>query len=468
MRARTPATRFIFVVLLLAAVGTRLLAQTGSVRVALWKNDAGGAFSILSDDYGAQYYGDLAVIDSTTENRGIHLGFTTISDWAACLGSCGEQYWDYARTTLVPKGHELVTHSYDHQWYLKTPENLALIFDTSQAHIEADVPENECLFFGNYGGMYTDSVIKVGPFWEPLEDPDIMPDSLVGYLKHQKFIGARMSGGTTVGGCDGVNPSSYDPFRTSCNIWMNAGTASIDELQHLVQCAVDNGGHLNYMFHNLGEEVSWSPIGFTDWITVLDYLKGRMDAGDLWVETVQRITKYMMERDTYTVGVTSDDGFTMTIEFNTSVEVNPSPMIDNSVYDEYLTLVITTPHGHSSQVNADPFGGPVTVQYGTGGVTSIMQNGTVLDGAAVGVARAATCAARLPVASRIECQPGALVVHNAGGGDMTVRVHALSGRCVLRRTVAAGRSSVNTSSLAPGLYTAVAGGAAASFVVSAP
>jgi hypothetical protein len=36
----------------------------------------------------------------------------------------------------------------------------------------------------------------------------------------------------------------------------------------------------------------------------------------------------------------------MQIEFNTSAEINPSPMVDNSVYNEDLTLAITTRYGH--------------------------------------------------------------------------------------------------------------------------
>jgi len=253
MKTHSTSLRVLPVILL--TVVTLSSAQTGSARIALWKNGARGAYSMSGDDYACQYYGNLTTIDTTTAHRGIHMGLTTVSDFPSCLGSCSEPYWEFARNVLVPHGHQLISHSYDHQWHLKTQAALALILDTSQAHIQAHVPANECRFFGDYGGMWTDSMIKVGPFYERVEPQPIMTDSMVNYMKHQDFVGARM-GGTTLAGCSGVNPSSYDPFRTGYVIWLNGGTSEHDAFRQRVQCAIDSGGHLNYEFHNIGEVVS--------------------------------------------------------------------------------------------------------------------------------------------------------------------------------------------------------------------
>jgi len=209
-------------------------------------------------------------------------------------------------------------------------------------------------------------------------------------------------------------------------------------------------------------------VGFSDWITVLNYLKSRVDAGDLWVETPQRVTKYMMERDNYTVSVTADNGSAMTIEFNTSAEINPSPMVANSVYSDSLTLVITTRYNQSVRVNAAPFGGAITVQYGAGGVTSVTQNGVPLQEIPVGVAQArSTLRAERSAGTALARQPSGILVRNPSGRPVTVRVYALSGQCVVEAQVTGPGNSVATNGLAPGLYTAVAGSASIAFAVQA-
>ncbi len=390
---------------------------------------------------------------------GIHMGFTTVSNWAACDASCRQRYWDFANTRLVPHGHQLVSHSYDHTWHLKTQDTLALILDTSQAHIEAAVPANECLFFGDHGGMWSDSMIKNGPFYTPLEPQPLMHDSMVNYMKHQKFIGARMDRGVSVPACPGVNPGVYDPFVTTYVIWLNSGPSEITQLQTRVQCAIDNGGHLNYEFHNIGELVSWSPVGYGDWVTILDYLRSKVDAGELWVETVQRVTKYMMERETYTVSVVSEDATTMEIQFNTSAEVNPSPMVDNSYYNEPLTLLITTPHGRTAMATAAPLGAPVLVEYNTGGVTLVTQDGVELYPTQGQVpVRQAAAVPRTPREGVTLLPRGTSVwVANELGSAISLRVYSLSGACVLKSSAAPGATSLDMSFLSPGLYTVVAG-----------
>ncbi len=333
--------------LVLSAV---LPLRAASVSIARWRGGATAAYSINMDDYGTQYFGDLLVIDSTLDNRGLNVSFATIANWSACNISCQNQNWGRARTMLA--GNEFVNHTLTHPTEPLTEANYATEIDSSQKILEAGIPDNQCMFLVFSGGSYSDGAVA--------------------YMRSHKYIGCQSGGG-------GVNPHVIaDPFRVKADYYSGGGLSSLNDY---ITSAVNSGGWAMRSCHNVGSG-GWMPIASADWTAHLNFVAGKVADGSVWMAPVQEVLEYALEREHFPVAVSSSDVDSVVLTINTSVaDINPSPLVDNTVYDTRLTLVVdldfaaagsaarqgqdmldVTVSGASQvMVDAAPWGGPVIV-----------------------------------------------------------------------------------------------------------
>lgn len=329
--------RRIITVLIIAGLGVVLQAQ--SVEIATWKNNAQAAYSIILDDLNFPFYGDLDFIHVTTSERDIPLSFAVVAKY--------DYHWDEARDFLQADGHDFVTHSMDHKYHENTPDTLEWTYNTSQERIEENIPGSECMFVANWNPMNKDGAME--------------------FIKENRFIGARGWGSSS-----GVHDADFDPFYLNTYFYQNGKEA---EIKAVVDDVIASGGFGLNTFHYVGGAVSWGYILEGPWIDHLDYVKSKSNENILWVETIQKVIKYRMEREFYQVSVVGETENSLEIAFDISNEINESPKVDNSVYDQDLTLLITTSGGLSAMINANPLEGNVEVNFDQDNILNAYQNG---------------------------------------------------------------------------------------------
>jgi hypothetical protein len=119
---------------------------------------------------------------------------------------------------------------------------------------------------------------------------DAFNDGLITRLDGLGYIGARA-------GERGLNPTDFaDPLRNQFDVW---GATTYAEgpagLQEYVDDAITNGGWANREFHAVGTE-AWEPVPTEDYKAHLDYVKARVDAGELWMDTPSAVVRYRFAR----------------------------------------------------------------------------------------------------------------------------------------------------------------------------
>jgi hypothetical protein len=222
--------------------------------------------------------------------------------------------------------------------------------------LERNVPGNSCLFY-------------CFPY-------DAFTDTMVNYLRARRWIGARAGQFHAAG----LNPPSLpDPFRPQ---FLSYGSGdSVAGLNAHVAGAVSRGGWALREMHNVGPGGGYAMDPDT-FAAHLDYCRSEADQGRLWMAPVQEVIMYAKERGAYTVAIGAQTDSTLTIAFTTDLtEINPSPMVDNTLYDYPLTLLVTPPAGAAvtgvvqgsdtlawtlasgrARFDARPYAGPVTVR----------------------------------------------------------------------------------------------------------
>lgn len=397
---------------------TTTLSSAASVSYARWRGGKTAAYSINMDDYGTQYFGDLVHIDSTLDNRGLNVSFATVANWSSCNTPCQNANWGRAGTMLL--GNEFICHTMTHPDQPLTDANYAFELDSSQALLEEKIPTNQCMFLIFSGGSYSDGARE--------------------YLRTARYIGCQSGGG-------GVNPPVIaDPYQVKASYYAGGGVGSLNSL---LDDAIPTGGWTMRSCHNVGSG-GWMPISMSDWNSHLNYCVQKVNDGSIWMAPVQEVLEYALEREAFPVAVTASDAQSVEVTIDTAVaEINASPKIHNRVYDTWLTLIVDIDFAADGavamqadsllpviesganhvMVDADPWGGPVTVYAAGVPVLSPELSPT------------------RPVA-RINADANGVIIENAGAGQARVSILELTGRAVLRTWVTlspAGHADVRTN-----------------------
>jgi len=235
-----------------------------SARVTTWRDDANAAYSIIHDDLCDGALDSLFdVADPELSSRGLRAGF------GAIVGACVERgLWSQLQT-LRDHGHEIICHSWGHPNLTEGPDlNQEITVATSTLDM-------------NLVGQKTSYFIF--PF-------DAFNDALLTQLDGLGYLGARA-------GERGLNPADFsDPLRNQFDVWgATVYAEGAPGLQEYVDEAITNGGWANREFHAVGTE-AWEPVPTADYTAHLDYVKAKVDAGELWMDTPSAVVRYRLSR----------------------------------------------------------------------------------------------------------------------------------------------------------------------------
>jgi hypothetical protein len=314
----------------------------GTIQFARWKNDAKGAYSFDSDDYGRSWYGDITFIAGIIDTMpGVRLTFATNG------GVSTDVFWDHANNTLL--GNDFVNHTYNHEPPDNTPATFSLEVDSGQSIIEKNIPWQKCLFLVFPGG---------GKYDVPIMN---------NYIKTRRYIGTN--GGST-------NPAPYNisnTFSMGMNYYNNNTVA---EFNAMVNNAINTGGWSLAASHQIGGVGGgWGPMAADTFINHMKYCWQKVKAGDLWFDGIQHIVKYIGERENFSLQIVTENDTMLEAKFITDTkEINPSTFIDNTAYDEPLTLKGATKFGTAFKFDANPWKGNVIIKYNNSSIKSVIQN----------------------------------------------------------------------------------------------
>ncbi len=326
-----------------AAIGTSLGALEVE-GVAVWRGDAKGAYTIIHDDI-CDYSIDslFTVADPELTQRGLRSGF------GAIVQRCEERKLWAKLELLRQHGHEIINHTWDHKDIVEEAPPLALEIDQSSLVLDQNLVDQHTSFF-------------IFPY-------DSFNDAAVQHLGSRGYLGARA-------GKKGVNSADFpDGLRVMFDVY--GGENSIydgqgDILKIYVDLAISEGGWSVREFHGVSDTTFFS-LDIDDYRAHLDYVKSKVDAGELWVDTPTAVVRYRFSRQY--CGAPSASGFTL---------APPTPSCECERYATALSVIFTSEQDAPSVlarqdggmlptkklgprrflVDVDPRGGPVAVGGG--------------------------------------------------------------------------------------------------------
>jgi peptidoglycan/xylan/chitin deacetylase (PgdA/CDA1 family) len=288
-----------------AASGAPLGSDLGALTVdsiATWKGNAQGAYTIIHDDicdYTIDSLFDIAEPELTL--RGLPAAF------GAIVSRCQERKLWSKLMQVMSHGHEIINHTWDHKDIVVDAPSLDLEIDQANLVLDANLPGQKTSFF-------------IFPY-------DSFDDAAVERVGSLGYLGARA-------GKKGVNAADFpDGLRVMFDVW--GGENSIynlqgDVLKLYVDLAIAQGGWAVREFHGVADSTFWAPT-IEDYEAHLDYVKSKVDSGELWVDTPSAVVRYRFSRQY--CGLPSPSGDTLGF-------AAPSPDCDR--YGAPLSVLISS------------------------------------------------------------------------------------------------------------------------------
>jgi peptidoglycan/xylan/chitin deacetylase (PgdA/CDA1 family) len=269
---------------------TQLYAQTPTIYIAKWKDNAKAAYTLIHDDFGdPSAVGIAQHADTIAYNRGVKFSFGAITS------ECDSNDWADARR-LMSHGHEIINHAHSHLcshqpgWCtagLYTPADFAVELDGSTTLIEQGTGYRPRFF--------------VHPF-------DLSTPEVLARLKTLEYLGAR-SGAQNV-----INNSDFKDFF-NLNYYVNTPATQLFQLNEAVQAAIISNGYTMWEMHGVADG-SWGSVSIANYRAHLDYVKSQIASGNLWSATASEAISYKIQRDAYKAAVVADTaGKKITIRF---------------------------------------------------------------------------------------------------------------------------------------------------------
>jgi len=284
-------------------IGTDLGALSVEA-VAVWKENAKGAYTIIHDD-ACDYTLDslFNVADPELTQRGLRAAF------GAIVERCQERN-SWAKLELVRQhGHEIINHSWDHK---------DLVMEAATAPLSVEIDQANQVLDANLKDQHTSFFIF--PY-------DSFDDAAVQHVGSLGYLGARA-------GKKGVNmPDFPDGLRVMFDVW--GGEDSIyngqgDILKIYVDLAISEGGWSVREFHGIAD-LSYNPMTVDDYRLHLDYVRSKVASAELWVDTPSAVLRYRFARQY--CGLPSASGYLLAFA---------PPSADCMRYDTPLSVIFTT------------------------------------------------------------------------------------------------------------------------------
>lgn len=274
----------------LVAVGQQVNSS-----ITNWKNNTKGAYSIIHDDYGSQNMtGIQNYADTIASNRGLRFTFGVIT------GSTNANEYSRASQMITQHNHEVINHSHSHYCLNKHQDcTWEDQFYWSDADFNLELSQST-----NYIKQNTSYTPRffIYPF-------DVSSDAANKYLKNLGYIGSRTGTKNLVGlnYNDFSFASSFnDPerfYRTNFIVLDNEIQYSLAHMNKVVTDAITNNAWGNRELHNvgyMGHDNSWGEIATDIYTSHLNFVKEKVDAGDLWMGTVSEVLTYQTQKNAYT------------------------------------------------------------------------------------------------------------------------------------------------------------------------
>jgi peptidoglycan/xylan/chitin deacetylase (PgdA/CDA1 family) len=307
--------------------------------VAIWRGNAKAAYTIIHDDLcDSSTFGSFDHADPALVAHGMHAGF------GANPNTCNtEKKWPDVKT-LVSHGHDVFNHTWDHACIgsmggctgQKYSADLGLEIDQAHALLQMQTGLTPQFFIFPY---------------------DVCGSVPIAHLQEKGYLGARC-------GSHGLNASNFaNGFAVAFDVWgpnfstyVNQGPCAgktkpdtdskpsrdlpadcrMYVLNHYVDDAIAKGGWANREMHGFDDNPgSFEPLSIPDYTAHLDYVKTKIDAGDVWMEGPTRVLKYRFAREKCAPPTVMTGS---TLAFGT-------PSADCSKYATTLSYLVSTADG---------------------------------------------------------------------------------------------------------------------------
>lgn len=240
-------------------------AQFDTIEVTPFKGDAKGAYSMILDDYCANFVSgiDDYAIPALLEN-GLRAGL------GALVSECQNNNYQARLKEVHDLGFEIVNHTWSHPALVECATN------PNQFQACSDVRPDFSVEIDQARAFLEQAIgAPVNFFIFPFNAVD---DVTLNHLRAQGYLGARGGGYTT-------NAANFsDPFKL--NLLGNQA-----DMNALADQAVSSGSFSLINLHGIAD-ASYQPVPLDTWNNHVVYLKSLVDKHDLWVDNPTAIVKY--------------------------------------------------------------------------------------------------------------------------------------------------------------------------------
>ncbi len=275
-------------------ISTAALAQQVSSSITSWKNNTKGAYSIIHDDFGSSNMSGIQnYADTIASNRNLKFTFGVITGVT--------DSWEYQRATqmITQHKHEVINHSHSHYCLNRHPNcTWEDQFYWAEDDFERELSQSTTYIKQNT--TYTPRFF-IYPF-------DVGSNAANKYLKNLGYIGSRTGTKDLVG----LNSNNFgfangfnDPqqfYKTNFIVLDNGVQSTLEHMNKVVTDAINNNSWGNRELHNvgyLGHSRSWGEIATDMYRSHLNFVKQKVDAGDLWMATVSEVLTYQTQKNAY-------------------------------------------------------------------------------------------------------------------------------------------------------------------------
>lgn len=295
-------------ILILASIN--LCGQIVPSEITDWKNDALGAYSIIHDDYGnSSVDGIWKYADTIAYNRGLKFTFGAIT--ADCeIARDIEGYtnpYEYAKNVMMDQhDHEIINHSHHHN--CAVARGWGDCATTGWGELPGSTSWNDNLI------KSTNSInTNTGHFPRYYIYPyDQFTDAANEELESLGYIGSRS--GWHIDGIHDVYhrwgyeandvhnffPNSAGFFRTSVQVFDDVDASQtindqVDTLNGSIDIAIAKNQWANRELHDVGP-AGWGNVQIEAYREHLNYVKQKVDLGEIWMGTVSEILTYQYQK----------------------------------------------------------------------------------------------------------------------------------------------------------------------------
>jgi len=307
-------------------------SDLGKLYVTTWADNKQSAFSFSFDDGFISQYDNVRNILN-------HNNFTaTYFILPPFLTDTLPGIWRYGTWPMFLEMHnedfELASHSLNHPDLTQlavgdtlTPGTIHYELYHSKKMINEKTQNNDCISFAYPFAIHNDLI-----------------DSLTSlYYECSREVGG-VPNPTSIEGMDWFKLKSY---HVEFDLPRDSLVNDLDELYDLINWidnSITNGtwgiqlAHEVVPFDQINDllnEGAYHPIA-NEWLILLtDWLKGKSDAGEIWIETIGNVTKYIKERDNHSYQIISQSDLKIEIELMDSLY--------DDIYNYPLSALISVP-----------------------------------------------------------------------------------------------------------------------------